>query len=370
MKIGILTFHRAHNYGALLQAYALQTFLKNLGHEVNLIDYWPEYHRSDYKLIPNFKSRSFSGKIKAVLYFLIGFFKILKRSRGYEQFIVKQFNLSCNPRFKTDIEIKYLEYDAVVYGSDQIWRYSNYDTFEGFSDVYFGAYPKNVKKKVAYAASMGVINSSKIEESYLKSVLHNFNSISVRENNLKSVIEKILGHPVPLVLDPVFLLNRNQWLNLNAASNILPKEKYIFFYHLTFSKDAINFTNSLKAYYGFRIIEIRGRVAPLLFGNRYAQTASPSDFISLIQNAEIVVSTSFHGVAFSLLFEKQFYALGMNNNSNRVQTLLGELGVSRRYLKKSESFDLNEKIDYGIINKSISLLKDKSQKYLIDSLRP
>jgi hypothetical protein len=71
-----------------------------------------------------------------------------------------------------------------------------------------------------------------------------------------------------------------------------------------------------------------------------------------------------------LLFEKQFYALGMNNNSNRVQTLLGELGVSRRYLKKSESFDLNEKIDYGIINKSISLLKDKSQKYLIDSLRP
>jgi hypothetical protein len=134
------------------------------------------------------------------------------------------------------------------------------------------------------------------------------------------------------------------------------------------SKEAIDFVNRLRDYYDYDVIEIRGRVEPLKFGNRYCQTANPFDFLTLIQNAEIVVSTSFHGVAFSLVFEKQFYALGMNNNSGRVQTLLNNLDISNRLLTIMNQVDLEEKIDYKKVNiRKLELVK-QSHSYLFDAL--
>ena len=125
MKIGILTYQRAHNYGALLQAYALKRFLENQGHSVQFIDYWPEYHSEDYKLIPYFKMRSPLGKIKAILLIIIGWKRLKRRIKGYEEFMTKKLNLLTAPEFVIERELNKLNFDMVICGSDQIWRKSN-----------------------------------------------------------------------------------------------------------------------------------------------------------------------------------------------------------------------------------------------------
>jgi hypothetical protein len=368
MKIGILTYHRAHNYGALLQAYALKTYLKSLGHQTELIDYWPEYHNEDYKLVPYFKSRRFLSKIKAVLLLLLGYNKIIKRTNGYKQFMSEHLEISDNPLYTTGEAMNEMEYDVAVYGSDQIWRQSNYPSFKGFSDVFFGSYLPKVKKKITYAASMGIIEVDQKDKDYLKRMLANFDALSVREEELKQLVDEIIGDNISLVLDPVFLLPKEEWLKLNLNPTPIHQEKYIFFYQLMPSKEAMDFVDRLKDYYGYKVIESRGRVEPLLFAKRYHQTASPTDFLSLLNNAEIVVSTSFHGVAFSIVFEKQFYALGMNNNSGRVQSLLNKLDIYDRLLINTEEVDFEEKINYHQVNVKKEVLIKQSQNYLIETI--
>ena len=368
MKIGILTYQRAHNYGALLQAYALKTYLKSLGHQTEVIDYWPEYHDEDYKLIPYFKPRSFLGKIKAILLLFLGYNRIIKRANGYKKFMSKHLNLTVNPKYSNEQEMSEIEYDVVVYGSDQIWRKSNYPFFKGFSDLFFGDSLKKVNKKITYAASMGIIDVDNQDKDYLKRKLKNFDSISVREEELKLLVDEIKEDNVSLVLDPVFLLAKEEWVELNTSAIPLSQDKYIFFYQLMPSKDSIDFVQRLKEFYGYKVIEIRGRVEPLLFGNRYHQTASPFDFLSLLQNAEIVVSTSFHGVAFSLIFEKQFYALGMEKNSGRVQSLLNKLNISERLITTTNQLNFEEKVNYQNVNIRKQELINQSQNYLIKTL--
>lgn len=360
MKIGILTYQRAHNYGALLQAYALRTYLHNLGHDVEIIDYWPKYHNEDYKLIPYFSSRRFLGKIKAIFLLIIGYSRITKRRLYYNRFMQKYLDLGKNPMFTTKDEISILNYDIVVYGSDQIWRKNNYPIFKGYSEVFFGVYPKGDVRKITYAASMGILQYTEQDKSYLKQVLQNFDELSVRESDLKLMVENITSKTIPLVLDPVFLLDKYEWIESLNIINNKPSEKYILFYQLLPSKDAIKFTNRLRDYYGYKVIEIRGRVESLLFGERYQQTVSPVDFISLIRSAEIVVSTSFHGIAFSIVFEKQFFALGMGNNSERVKSLLNYLGINNRYLNEIN----DDIIDYRSVRVKLKELRNKSINYL------
>lgn len=364
MKIGILTYHRAHNYGALLQAYALKKNLEKNGDYVEMVDYWPNYHVEDYKLIPFFKSRRFLSKGKSLLLLMLGFRRVVKRRNSYKEFINKEFGLTEQIKFSSHENLSGVDYDVVVYGSDQIWRKSDYPTFKGFSNVFYGGFiPKSIKK-ITYAASMGIIDVDQDDENYLTQMLTNFDRISVRELGLKNLVEQLSTEKIELVLDPVFLLDRKEWENLGKSTYKIPSEKYIFFYQLVASPASIKYVNELAAHHNLKIVEIRGRVDPLKFGSRYFQTGGPNDFLSLIKNAEIVVSTSFHGVAFSLIFEKQFYALGIGKNSERVVSLLNNLGISERYLTKDRYSPLDNRINYKEINKILALLIESSKKYL------
>lgn len=367
MKIGILTYHRAHNYGAVLQAYALQNYLLELGHEVSIIDYWPEYHSSDYVIFPNFSSMSFRSKCKRILLFCIGIFRILKRRKGYIRFAIEQFKLTKYPLFVTPEMVNTVSYDLIIYGSDQIWTKHNSQKFKGFDKVYFGNYSGVSQKKISYAASMGVINLSKEDYLFIELSLKNFDAISVRETELEKIIRENCSNEATLVLDPVFLLPKEKWNTL--FSKILPKEKYIFFYHLLHSEDAILLTKKLEDYTGYKVLEIPGtNVKPWLISRRYKQTESPYGFLSLIANAEYVVSTSFHGIAFSLIFEKQFFALGMGTNSGRVTSLLSSLGIHTRYIHNINDANFKEEINYQLVNKILNILREKSIDFLNKSM--
>ncbi|SHI14947.1 polysaccharide pyruvyl transferase family protein [Desulfofustis glycolicus] len=343
MRIGILTYQRAHNHGALLQAYALKKYVESLGHDVEFVDYWPDYHENLFRLIPSLSNSSSLKWLKALIKVSISLRKSLRRKRGYTDFIKNELLLKKIPKYKTHSALSTASYDVVIYGSDQIWREHKYTQSRSFDEVYFGEY-LNCTKKISYAASMGVTEIESDSLKKMKNLLNNFSHLSVRENQLQKMIAKFTNVEPKLVLDPVFLLSQESWLRLLSTERII-KEKYIFFYQLLLSKEANDFVECLKEKTNFRIVELQGRLNPFKFGKRYhCQTANSFDFLRLIRDAEIVVSTSFHGVAFSILFRKKFYAIGMGKNSDRVNTLLQKSGLTERMIDNLNCFDFNNSI--------------------------
>lgn len=370
MKIGILTFHRAYNYGALLQCYALKEYLSSLGHEVSIIDYWPEYHSNTYRLIPNFSNLKFKSKIKALFLLIIGINRIKKRNNGYIEFINNKLGLDKSVKYTNPIELGNIGLDIVIYGSDQIWWNSNLPSFKGFDLVYWGQFINSSVKKITYAPSMGVMSHNEEELNQIKDNLSNFSKISVRESATKDFLKNKFNIDSELVLDPVFLLDKNRWDDLCSSrhSTVTKNENYILFYHLMRNDDALILVNKLALKHNCKVIEIRGRVDSLKFGNRYKQTEDPIGFLQLIRNAKFVVSTSFHGVAFSVIFEKQFLAIGMGKNSERAKSLLKNLGIENRYMSNLEALNLNEFIDYNQVNIKLNTLKTISINFLIDNI--
>ncbi len=255
--------------------------------------------------------------------------------------------------------------DLYVFGSDQIWRYNKLFLFQkGFDPVYWGKYPITAKRKIAYAASMGMMEMDEDREKFVKVHLQNFTAISVRENYLKELITSLSDTPVSQVLDPVFLLEKYHWQKLSVSNKTTPKEKYILFYHLVFSKEALKLVDQLAKHYSLKIIEIGSKEHLLKFSRRYNQVAGPIEFLHLFSQAAFVVSTSFHGVSFSIIFQKQFYALGMKKNSGRVQSLLESLAIPERLIDKADQADLNQAIDYEEVACKLNLQKQKSIKFL------
>jgi hypothetical protein len=366
MKIGILTYQRAHNYGALLQLYSLKTYLLQNNHEVEVIDYWPKYHSAEYALFHRFSELLLKTKIKRVLFFLFDFYRVLKRRNGYLGFMNNNLGLSKSVNFVSKESLNKRNFEIVIYGSDQIWRRHNLPHFKEFDEVYFGN-SLQAKKKIAFAASMGEINLNTADRTFIESTLKNFDNISVRELSLKNEIKNLVHKEISLVLDPVFLLNKNTWIEKLKLPT--KKGKYVFLYQLLNSNNSLELTEKAADFYEAEVIEIPGTsVNPLLWSKRYNQTASPIEFLSLIKNAEFVVSTSFHGVAFSIIFEKQFYALGMGNNSGRVKDLLASVNLQDRYIDNVEAANFTSYIDYASVNEMLKPLKENSIKFLKESI--
>lgn len=357
MKIGILTYHRAENYGALLQAYALLTYLRSLGHDVSFVDYWPKYHSDYFKLFSwdNFSKKGLKRKVLMLINLLMPS-KYLRKYR-LKHFMQEKLRLGKKVVY-SDSDAITEHYDVVFYGSDQIWRKQNLGGV-GFDDWYFGTDNVKAARKVVYAGSMGTIKPSAQDDEYLKRMMRNFSSISVREQDLQSYLHR-LGVSSTLVLDPVFLLSASQWRELKEKS--ARNGKYILFYNLLNNAESRHFAEQLSREKALPIKEITKRTSPRAIGSRYIRTASVEDFLQLIDEAEYVVSNSFHGVAFSIIFQKQFYAVGMGNKANRVVSLLKSIGIEYRYSENGEVLSNNQPIDYTVVSKKLSILQESSKK--------
>lgn len=374
MKIGILTYHRAHNYGAVLQAFALKSSLVLQGHNVEFIDYWPDYRKGMYDFVDFsffYEHMKTHQKFRELIKELIIFPKKVVRYTRFQKFIKQKLNVSKSSLVRDGSLIKD-EYDVIIFGSDQIWRNNNFKAFKGFDSVYWGEFPKNYHvKKVAYAASMGVMHINTAQDKFIEDHLKNFNAISVRESKLFFLIQSLTNKKIEKVLDPVFLLDSKEWLNLlsenHSAKKDSKKEDYVLFYHLNNSPGAKVLTKRLSKLYKCKIIEIRGSARPFSFN--FYETIGPEKYIWLMANAKVIVSTSFHGVAFSIIFRKQFYALGMRNNSERVTSLLKSLDISDRYIDDLKTLkNINIPIDYEKVDEKLSCLIKTSKNFLSNIL--
>lgn len=359
MKIGILTYHRAHNYGAMLQAYALRKVLLNNANEVQFIDYWPYSHQKQYALIKSFRGATFADKLKNLLADIMTLLRRYSRIRKFKLFSYKYLGLSHKIHYPLDRQPITEHFDCIIVGSDQIWRNQiNSKLYTGFDPVYFCQTLKTKTHCISYAASMGIINTTTEEQKTLKKYLQLFCTILVRETSLQEFVKE-LGFQAEVVVDPTLLLSKRQWNDL-LPSQRYKKKKYVLYYELIQSEEAMIYAERKACDLGCQLLVMSATIHAIPKRRRIC-SASPIDFIHAIRDAEYVIVTSFHGTAFSIIFEKQFIATGLKNNADRVQTLLRNLGIEEHYQEKVKTVD-----DINYTN--VKLLQTKMQQQSLNLL--
>lgn len=354
MKIGILTYHRTHNYGGCLQALATRIILEQMGHDVFYVDYWPDYHKHIYDIFnPSlFKEHRLPGKIKYLIQIIRRYPYLRKRQCNFQIFLDEFIIPYCRPITET--------YDVVVYGSDQIWRVQK--ALCDYNPEYFADNNINANLHIAFSASMGVLPKSEEERLKVKRLLSHFNAISVRETNLLNFVHELGYNNAVQTIDPTLLLDAQAW-NSTFPTPTYSGEKYILVYILRPHHFDLNSIN--------RFAEREGLMVKILTGsaikaetNQVITTAGPHTFISLVKNADYVFTSSFHGLAFSLIFHKQVFA-SCKENGERLSGLLEQVGLSDRFITaESHNIKYDNLIDYSLVEQRLAAIKETSIEYL------
>jgi hypothetical protein len=361
MKIGLLTFHAAHNYGAVLQAYATQEKVKELGFDIDIIDYNPSYLIKQ-NLLPLSFQNSFSINLKIAIESIITFPWKIKRRGNFQKFISQKMKLS---------QVKYQnhpfnlnnDYDLFIMGSDQIW---NCKLTKGFDAVYLGNFStKASAKKITYAASMSHYNLTSSQKIEFNKLLKNFNAISVREVELKELLEDEYDTKSTVVLDPTFLIDAKKWSSIAVFPRI--KQKYVLAYSIDLREDALRMAHKIAKEIHAVVIELTVIVDKRVLKNGY-QTASPEEYVGFFENAAFVVTSSFHGTAFSVIFNKPFYSIAHGSDKDsRQKTILENLGLLDRFILKNATPSFLE-LDYTLPNSRLETMREKSVQFLKNNL--
>jgi polysaccharide pyruvyl transferase WcaK-like protein len=365
MKAGILTFHRAENFGATLQVFALQKIIENFGADVEIIDYRCPNIENSYKIFkfPNLFERKnvFVTLYNFLQHILSIRFRRIKKQK-YHDFWRKHLKISASPILSPN-EIP-TNYNLYICGSDQVFNFS----ISGNDKIFFGEFEVvHGSKKVSYAASMEYYCFKDIErnsEKYRK-LLANFDKISVRENILAEKLQPLYNEKIQVVLDPTFLVEKNVFEDI--ATNLNMTEKYVLIYHLRWTKEAIEIAQKIADEKKLKIIQVYAGFKAFIKGDEHKQNLGPEELLSYIINADFIITTSFHGTALSLIFEKQFFVLALGSHT-RQRNLLKDLGIEQRMIKGVNELDVNELIDYESVNIDLKKLKESSLNFLKECL--
>ncbi|MBO5852168.1 MAG: polysaccharide pyruvyl transferase family protein [Clostridia bacterium] len=388
MIVGVVThFNKSVNYGGVLQAYALTKKLNNLGYEAEQICYDARCKNLDsstaieIKPLKKLTIRRILGAIKRKVKRLI-FYKRIKTEqriifekqkcfRAWIRVNVKSSNLAYGP--SNVCECNNL-YDAFITGSDQVWNYTWYDK------NYFLDFANNSKIKLSYAASLGhneIPNG--IKEVYSKH-LKSFNAVSVREQNMVDLLKDVSPVNVEWVVDPVFLLDKNEWESI-ALSQEKINDKYIFCYFFGENKKEREIVKEYARQKNLKIVLISDLIIEQKvkldesFADIKLKNINPGEFLYLIKNAEYIFTDSFHATAFSLIFQKQFFVFNRYSNggmSDRITSVTNLFNVSERFCaginESLEYVNSLKDIDYNNNQSEFKKLKEKSINYIQKSL--
>lgn len=364
-KIGILTFHRALNYGALLQTYALQTAIKRMGADVQIIDYKNQVIEELYRYKSFSERKSINEKAKYILQCRQ---ELAKRQR-FEDFRRKALNLTPKIYTSSDqIDAEEEGFDYIITGSDQVWN----PMAHRFDKRYLLDFVKDDRKKVSYAASFGL---SSLNEEYVleyRRLLYGFPVISVREESGAEIVRKQLGLSARVDVDPTFLLNENEWRSACKGSEVTGN--FILLYSFELTPGIKIMAEKLAKKTGLEILYF-GRFLRTPFNAkfRYMPYAGPFEFISAFLNARYIVTNSFHGTAFSINFNKEFYLelLIQNKHVNsRLENIIAMTGLETQYINEDGDMEryLSNRIDWDQVNIIMSTAKEDSLQYLRNRL--
>lgn len=358
MRIGILTFHCACNYGAVLQCYALQRFLVQSGHDAVVVDYRPAAVADGYRW---FDIRRFWGRTPArFIQKSMSEIKVIgnrrRRYKAFGDFIKASIPLTDHIRGCDEMPALAGEFDMLVVGSDQVW---NRRITGGTDKIYWGDFERpSSTRMVSYAASMEDGMDSDVVAA-VQRFLPGFDAVSVREEGLRLALSALIPEvKVDVVADPVLLLDKEGWNDL--ASERIVNEPYLLFYQVRQSALAYFTARQLAERKGLKLICLSAKVE--LDNSEEVACASPADFVSLFRYASFVVTTSFHGTAFSVIYGKEFVCIDVSDGKgSRQKNLLDKLGLGNRIVQ-----DVLHAEELPSIN--AENLKSKLEEYRNDSI--
>lgn len=370
MNICTITCHRVNNYGASLQACALARSLKERGNDARIVDYVLPYMRyySDPWLVEQ-SSKYYNlcqrSRIVKFLYCAIRNHRMfLPNSRRARFLDFERRFMPLTRHYETyeDLKANPPKADLYIAGSDQIW---NTDMPNGNHEAYWLGFAPKGKPRCAYAASFGISQLKEEDKPRIRMHLKSFDMVSVREQSGVRIIQDLGLSNAVCVVDPVFLLSREDWLHMsaNAKKYNVKSGGYILVYDFLWSNPRlIEFTKMLSQRNSLPVVAITGGQR-CRFATRSITNAGPLEFVDLVANAAFVVSSSFHATAFSIILEKEFYTFsdtGMKNSS-RMRDLLSMLQITDRLNPEKEA---SAPLHYAEIKQRLSKEIAASERFL------
>lgn len=361
MRAAIITLHRVFNYGSVFQTYATQKILEDLNYKVEVIDYITE-QRTNKRLflgVPNFIKKDIYHQSK---YLCMKMISVLWKKKSFGGFLKRHVHLTQ----KKYITVKNIENnvpmaDIYIVGSDQVWN-STYN--EGIDRGFFLDFVHNTKK-IAFASSFGKEKLEEWEVAETKKYLSDFKKISVREMQGLKILSD-MGLDGECIIDPTLQIKKEVWLSL--ASRRLVKEKYLLLM-LLYNEDngATEYARKVADKNGLLLVKLSWELIKPSKIDKLMTHRKPEDFLSLFNYADFIVTNSFHGLAFSLNFNKEFVVFPRNEYNSRIESLLELVGLSERMIQKT-GYNPLKKIDYNKVNNTLGIERQKARKFLEEAL--
>ncbi|MCD8107086.1 MAG: polysaccharide pyruvyl transferase family protein [Oscillospiraceae bacterium] len=369
-KVSIFTNYKVTtNYGATLQAYSLNYFIRKKGIDCKTVGVIPDKvsrRKIRSRMPKNFKS--IQGIIRIIarkLNRLIIRKTLVVRNQTFEKFR-DNFIPHTGIITRQDVLDHKESYNVAICGSDQIWR----PTLDGKMDDVMWLSGIACEKKIAYAPSLGVEKLSDSQLKFAEIALEDFHSVSVREKSAVTLLQPICSKTVTHVLDPVFLVSKDEWekFSCNEISN---DRNYIFIYFIHPSKKIYREVSKIAKKLDLDVVTIPYNsffnTSDMLFKGRKEMNCSPQKFIRLIMDAELVVTDSFHATAFSILLNTKFY-YSATNFATRGRSLLNDFQLDNRIISEESDIRLDEEIDWTNVNTILKRRIADSEDFLMNSL--
>lgn len=321
-KIGTLTFHIAHNYGAMLQAYALPTALRKLGYDCEVIDYRFPYidrwNRIEHWNDLIARHGLIGGTLRYVKRLATGYYVRKDMHIKFDHFERKIIPHS-KKIYRDKSELKDLPYDVILFGSDQIW---NSALIKGVAEEYIGGFEcLTGTKRVAYAASCGSSDFQPESRELYDECLRKFSAIGIREKAFQETLCS-RGFDATWVLDPTLLLTAADWMKLVSGIKKNVLSKYLLVYAFEVDDTIYDLARHYAQKNGLEIVSIAYKENPAMYGMKVLTDCGPLEFLSLFANAEHVIAASFHGTVFSIILHKDFHCVPHPKYRERTDSLL------------------------------------------------
>lgn len=371
MKICVITLHTVNNYGSVLQTYATNYILEKMGHQVIFVDYWRKNNTIDSR-IDNLLNKSYLHKfsflwkrnniIKKTISFLLKQFS-KKRNRSTRSFIKKNIKLTRPYYSFTDLLKSPPLADIYVTGSDQVW---NSIWNEGIEKPYYLEFAPTGKKRIAFAASIGMNEIPENEVMEMKEMLKKYNAISVREQSGVELLKKI-GIDSQLILDPTLMLKKDEWIK--TAYPIKRKKPFIVVYQLNINHDMDKYVEQLARKKKIDVIRLSyGRSDKKKYG-KWILMPRVEDFLGYLYYSKLIITDSFHITSFALNLNKQFITFSPQRFSTRITNILKLTHTERRLITNYNDYSLiDEEIDWETVNGVLEIERKKGMRWLRDAL--
>jgi len=377
-KIGLVAVHNP-NYGSLLQTYALHSYLKETGYDNEIILYtktkgWKQFARLSNLSLVKMKGQVVFRDLYCKLFHRQIFMGLQARKRKFDKFKREYLDFSkeyvgWNSLLKAN-EV----YDTFIIGSDQVWNPINIGT-----DFFNLLFVHEDKYKISYGSSFGVSAIPTYQMKKTAFYLNRIQSLSTRESSGQRIIEKLTGKKATVVCDPTLLINKKYWDELKGEDKFIG-EKYIFCYFLGDNLQHRNFANRLAEKTGLKIVALQHLdefvKSDIDFADIKPFEAGPEEFVNLICNAEYILTDSFHGTIFSILYHKFFFTFsrfeceGKASTNSRIDSLLELAGIPERHIRATADLNkcLDMQINFDIVDAKMAKYQDLSRKYLDEAL--